>query len=69
MVVTGSRLPSKINSTSVEMEIRTSEGIVLEKTASQKLLGVHIDQELSFNDHVDYMCAKSLHSEKDFLDL
>ena len=43
MVVTGSRLPSKINSTSVEMEIRTSEGVVLEKTASHKLLGVHID--------------------------
>ena len=23
-----------------------------------KLLGVHIDQELSFNDHVDYVCKK-----------
>ena len=58
MVVTGSRLPSKTNSTSVEMEIRTSEGVVLEKTASHKLLGVHIDQELSFNDHIDYVCKK-----------
>ena len=23
-----------------------------------KLLGAHIDQELSFNDHVDYVCKK-----------
>ena len=58
MAVTGSRLPSKMDSTSVEMEIRTSEGVVLEKTASHKLLGVHIDQELSFNDHLDYVCTK-----------
>ncbi len=41
-----------------EMEIRTQEGVVLERTTSHKLLAVHIDQELSFNDHVDYMCKK-----------
>ena len=42
----------------IKMEIRTREGVVLERTISHKLLGVHVDQELSFNDHVDYMCKK-----------
>ena len=38
------------------MKIRASEGVVLERTISHNLLGVHIDQELSLNDHVDYVC-------------
>ena len=31
---------------------------MLGRTICHKLLGVHVDQGLSFNDHVDYMCKK-----------
>ncbi|KAL9985896.1 hypothetical protein ACROYT_G008349 [Oculina patagonica] len=58
MVVSGSRLSPTTGDMGTEMEIRTKEGVVLEQTTSHKLLGVHIDQDLSFNDHVDYMCKK-----------
>ena len=58
MVVSGNRLSPKTDDMDTEMEIRTKEGVVLERTTSHKLLGVHIDQDLSFNDHVDYMCKK-----------
>ena len=56
--MSGSRLLPKIDDMGMEMEIRTSEDVVLERTTSHKLLGVHIDQELSINDHVDYVCKK-----------
>ena len=61
MVVSGSRLLPSIDDMGIEMEIKTREGVVLERTISHKLLGVHVDQELSFNDHVDYMCKKLAH--------
>ena len=32
------------------MGMETSEGVVLERTTSHKILGLYIDQELSFND-------------------
>ena len=49
MFVTGSRLRTKIGGTSVnEMRIFTSKGEELDNTASHKLLGVYVDQDLSF---------------------
>ena len=35
-----------------------SESVMLEPTTSNKLLRVHIDQEVSMNDQVDYLCKK-----------
>ena len=58
MVVSGSRLLPKIDDMGMEMEIRSRQGDVLERTTSHKSLAVHVGQELSFNDHVDYVCKK-----------
>ncbi|XP_078363859.1 uncharacterized protein LOC144648098 [Oculina patagonica] len=59
MFVTGSRLRTKIGSTGVdEMKVCTSSGEALDNTTSHKLLGVHVDQDLSFNEHVDHLCKK-----------
>lgn len=59
MFVTGSRLRTKIGGTSVdEMRIFTSKGEELDNTTSHKLLGVYVDQDLSFNEHVEQLCKK-----------
>ena len=57
MFVTGTRLCAKIDSCD-QMEIRSSKGDVLETTTSHKLLGVYIDQDLSFNEHVEHYVKK-----------
>jgi len=31
---------------------------ILETTTSHKLLGVYIDSDLSFNEHVEHLCEK-----------
>ena len=57
--VTGTRLSTKIGGTSVnEMRIFTSKGEELDNTTSNKLLGVCVDQDLSFNEHVEQLCRK-----------
>ena len=59
MFVTGSRLRTKIGDTCVdEMRIFTSKGEELDNTTSHKLLGVYVDQDLSFNEHVEQLCKK-----------
>ena len=55
MFVTGTRLRTKIGSLG-QMEIRTSKGDILETTTNHKLLGVYIDSDLSFNEHVEHLC-------------
>ena len=57
MFVTGTRLRAKIDCFD-QMEIRTSKGDILETTTSHKLLGVYIDSDLSFNEHVEQLCKK-----------
>ena len=57
MLVTGTRLRAKIGSFD-QMEIRTSKGDILETTSSHKQLGVYIDLDLSFNEHVEQLCKK-----------
>ena len=54
MFVTGTRLRAKIDSLD-QMEIRTSKEDILETTTSHKLLGVYIDSDLSFNEHVEHL--------------
>ena len=41
MVVSSSRLLPSVDDMGIEMEIRAREGVVLERTISHKLLGVH----------------------------
>jgi len=55
--VTGTRLRAKIDSLN-QMEIRNSKGDILETTTSHKLLGVYIDLDVSFNEHVEHLCKK-----------
>ena len=54
ILITGKRLPSKIN---YEMAL-TINGTKLEVVPSVKLLGLEIDSELSFNSHVEKLCTK-----------
>ena len=54
ILITGKRLPSKIN---YEMAL-TINGTKLEVVPSVKLLDLEIDFELSFNSHVEKLCTK-----------
>ena len=54
ILITGKRLPSKIN---YEMAL-TIYGTKLEVVPSVKLLDLEIDLELSFNSHVEKLCTK-----------
>ena len=54
ILITGKRLPSKIN---YEMAL-TINGTELELVPSVKLLGLEIDSELSFNSHVEKLCKE-----------
>ena len=59
MFITGTRLRAKIGGTSVnEMRIFTSKGEELDNTTSHKLLGVYVDQDLSFDEHIEQLCKK-----------
>lgn len=54
ILITGKRLPSKIN---YEIAL-TINGTKLEVVPSVNLLGLEIDFELSFNSHVEKLCTK-----------
>ena len=54
MLITGKRLPSKINE---EMTL-TIKGTELELVPSAKLLGLEVDSELSFTSLVEKLCEK-----------
>ena len=54
MLITGKRLPSKIN----EGMTFTIKGTELELVPSPKLLGLEIDSELSFTSYVEKLCKK-----------
>ena len=54
MLITGKRLPSKINE---EMTL-TIKGTELKLVPSAKLLGLEIDSELSLTSHVEKLCKK-----------
>ena len=59
MFITATRLRTKIGGTSVnEMRIFTSKGEELDNTTSHKLLGVYVDQDLSFDEHIEQLCEK-----------
>ena len=59
MFITATRLRTKIGGTSVnEMRIFTSKGEELDNTTSHKLLGVYVDQDLTFDEHIEQLCEK-----------
>ena len=59
MFITGTRLRTKIGGTTVnEMRIFTIKGEELDNTTSHKLLGVYVDQDLSFDEHIEQLCEK-----------
>ena len=62
ILITGKRLPSKIN---YEMAL-TINGTKLKVVPSVKLLSLEIDSELSFNSHVERNYVQSCHSESEY---
>ena len=55
MLLAGKRLHRKMSSSSLTVHVNSVE---LEQVQSQKLLGVIIDSQLSFNEHTDNLCKK-----------
>ena len=55
MFVAGKRLHRKMSSTSLTVYVNSVE---LEQVQSHKLLGVIIDTQLNFNEHIDNLCKK-----------
>ena len=55
MLVTGKRLVKKMDHSALQLRLKSSE---LNQVHSQKLLGVTIDSQLSFDQHVDDLCKK-----------
>ena len=55
MLVAGKRLHKKMSSTSLTVHVKSVE---LEQVQSHKLLGVIIDTQLNFNEHIDNLCKK-----------
>ena len=59
MFITGTTLRTKISGTSInELRIFTGKGEELDNTTSHKLLGVYVDQDLSFDEHIEQLCKK-----------
>ena len=55
MLVTGKRLVKKIEYSTLQLRLKSSE---LSQVHSHKLLGVTIDSQLSFDQHVDDLCKR-----------
>ena len=55
MLVAGKRLHKKMSSTSLTVHVNSVE---LEQVQSHELLGVIIDTQLNFNEHIDNLCKK-----------
>ena len=55
MLVTGKRLVKKMEHSTLQLHLKSSE---LNQVHSHKLLGVAIDSQLSFDQHVDGLCKK-----------
>lgn len=55
MLVTGKRLSKKVPSTELKVYI---DGEQIQQVSTQKLLGLIIDKEMSYNEHVDKLSTK-----------
>ena len=57
MLATGKWIEERMNNQQLQVKLNTTE---LKQVSSQKLLGVTIDQKLSFDDHIDELCNVKL---------
>ena len=57
MLATGKWIEKRMNNQQLQVKLNTTE---LKQVSSQKLLGVTIDQKLSFDDHIDELCMSSV---------
>ena len=57
MLITGKRLKKKLVSDYESLRINL-DGNKIDQVKSQKLLGVILDDELSFDEHIDKLCSK-----------
>ena len=55
MLVTGKRLAKKMEQSTLQLHVNSTE---LEQVSSHKLLGVTIDSQLTFDQHVENLCTK-----------
>ncbi|PFX17087.1 putative RNA-directed DNA polymerase from transposon BS [Stylophora pistillata] len=55
MLVTGKRLAKKMEQSTLQLNVNSTE---LEQVNSHKLLGVTIDSQLTFDQHVENLCTK-----------
>ena len=55
MLVTGKRLAKKMEQSTLQLHVNSTE---LEQVSSHKLLGVTIDSQLTFDQHVEKLCTK-----------
>ena len=55
MLVTGKRLGKKVEQSTLQLHVNSTE---LEQVSSHKLLGVTIDNQLTFDQHIENLCTK-----------
>ena len=55
ILVTGKHLKSRVAGASLKLQANKT---AIEQVVHQKLLGVKIDQELTFKEHVDKLCKQ-----------
>ena len=55
MLATGKWIEKRMNNQQLQVKLNTTEP---KPVSSQKLLGITIDQKLSFDDHIDELCNK-----------
>ena len=55
ILLIGQRLQSRLQNSTL---VLCASGVPIQQVSSQKLLGVIIDEKLTFNEHVDYLCKK-----------
>jgi hypothetical protein len=58
MLITGKRLKGKLSPDDQTLNIATKTGEYLQQVRSYKLLGVILNEELNFNEHIDMVCKK-----------
>ena len=55
MLVTGKRLVNKMEQSTLQLHVNSTE---LKQVSSHKLLGVTIDSQLTFDQHIENLCTK-----------
>ena len=64
ILVSGKRLRSRLDNSTLDLQLN---GTTIGQVTSQKLLGVTLDEELSFREHVEKLCKKLTVKEDSFV--